>query len=256
MFNRLRLLLTHGIRFTALRFVAAALCPGFRMRYPAEWMADENFNAYLRLVGEAAPIKSISVSRHWMLYQLLRLTENVPGDTAECGVFRGAGSYLIVAFSERSGGAKSHHLFNSFEGLSEPKGCDGLLWRQGDFSAAPDSAMKLLARFSNVQSHRGWIPSRFHEVSERSFSFVHIDVDLYEPTRDSIEFFYPRLSPGAVLVCDDFGMTTCPGATKAIEEFLRGKPEKMIFLPDGGGFFIKGVATAINYRLAAQPGTE
>ena len=78
--------------------------------------------------------------------------------------------------------------------------------------------------------------------------FVHIDVDLYEPTRDSIEFFYPRLAPGAVVLCDDFGMPTCPGATKAIEEFLRDKPEKMLFLPDSGGFFIKGVATADNYH--------
>ena len=112
MLDRLRLLLTHGIRFTMLRFIAAVLSPKFRMRYPAEWMADENFNGYLRLVGEAAPLKSIGASRHWMLYQLLRLTENVPGDTAECGVYRGAGSYLIAAFVERARGAKAHHLFN------------------------------------------------------------------------------------------------------------------------------------------------
>jgi len=253
MLDRLRLLLTHGIRFTMLRFIAAALSPKFRMRYPAEWMADENFNAYLRLVGEAAPLKSIGASRHWMLYQLLRLTENVPGDTAECGVYRGAGSYLIAAFVERARGAKAHHLFDSFEGLSAPQGGDGPLWRQGDLSAAADSAMQLLARFSHVQCHPGWIPSRFPEVAGHSFSFVHIDVDLYEPTRDSIAFFYPRLAPGAVVLCDDFGMPTCPGATKAIEEFLRDKPEKMLFLPDSGGFFVKGVTTADNYALAGLP---
>ena len=250
MLSRLRLLLTHGVRFTMLRFIAAVLSPGFRMRYPATWMADEEFNAYLRLVGEAAPVKSIGASRHWMLYQLLRLTENVPGDTAECGVYRGAASYLIAAFAARSRGAKSHHLFDSFEGLSAPDGGDGPLWQQGDFSVPADSAMNLLSRFSNVQLHQGWIPERFPEVADRSFSFVHVDVDLSEPTRASIEFFYPRLSPGAVLVCDDFGMPTCPGATKAIEDFLRDKPEKMIFLSDGGGFFIKGVTTAATGGLA------
>jgi hypothetical protein len=47
-------------------------------------------------------------------------------------------------------------------------------------------------------------------------------------------------------------MPTCPGATKAIEEFLRDKPEKMLFLPDGGGFFVKGVATADNDALAGS----
>jgi hypothetical protein len=110
--------------------------------------------------------------------------------------------------------------------------------------------MKFLARFANVQVYRGWIPQRFGEVAARRFSFVHIDVDLYEPTRDSIEFFYPRLAPGAVLVCDDYGIVTCPGATKAIEDFLRDKPEKMLALTDGGGFFIKGVATSNAYRLS------
>ena len=33
---------------------------------------------------------------------------------------------------------------------------------------------------------KGWIPTRFQEVADRHFAFVHIDVDLYEPTRDSL----------------------------------------------------------------------
>jgi hypothetical protein len=119
MFSRLRrLLLTNGIRFTLLRFIAAALFPKFRMRYPALWMADADFNAYLRLLDESTSIKSIGAGRHRTIFQLLRLTEDVPGDTAECGVFRGAVSYLMAALVERSRVAKTHHLFDSFEGLS------------------------------------------------------------------------------------------------------------------------------------------
>jgi hypothetical protein len=72
-----------------------------------------------------------------------------------------------------------------------------------------------------------------------------VDVDLYEPTRDSIRFFYDRLNPGGILVCDDYLFMTCPGATEAIDEFLADKPEKMLGLPGGGGFFIKGCATAL-----------
>ncbi|HEX3704868.1 MAG TPA: TylF/MycF/NovP-related O-methyltransferase, partial [Vicinamibacterales bacterium] len=49
---------------------------------------------------------------------------------------------------------------------------------------------------------------------------LHIDVDLYEPTRDSIAFLYERMNPGGIVVCDDYGFMTCPGATKAIDEFL------------------------------------
>lgn len=243
--DRLRLLLTHGVGFTTLRFIAAALCPQFRMRYPVDWMADAEFNSYLRRVGESAPLKSIGAGRHWMIHQLLRLTEAVPGDTAECGVFRGATSYLIARFASRSVPPKTHHLFDSFEGLSIPDVKDGPLWRAGDFAADAGTVMGMLAQFSNVQAHAGWIPQRFDDVANLSFSFVHIDVDLHAPTRDSIEFFYPRLSPGAVLVCDDYGMGTCPGATEAVNTFLAGKPEKMIALTDGGGFFIKGTTTSL-----------
>jgi hypothetical protein len=91
-----------------------------------------------------------------------------------------------------------------------------------------------------IQIMRGWIPSRFAEVAEKKFSFVHIDVDLEKPTRDSLEFFYPRLSDGGILLCDDYGFDTCPGVTAAIDEFLALKPEKPIQLDAGGCFFIKG----------------
>ena len=90
---------------------------------------------------------------------------------------------------------------------------------------------------------KGWIPCRFGEIADRRFAFVHIDVDLYEPTRDALEFFYPRLNEGAVLVVDDYGFTSCPGATRAAEEVTGPLAEKMIALPDGGGFLIKGRAT-------------
>ena len=48
---------------------------------------------------------------------------------------------------------------------------------------------------------------------------------------------------GGLILCDDYGFTSCPGATKAINEFLQDKEEKMISLSGGGGFLIKGTET-------------
>ena len=101
-----------------------------------------------------------------------------------------------------------------------------------------------MKRIEAVKLYKGWIPSRFSDVDGNVFSFVHVDVDLYEPTLESVRFFYDRLSTGGVFVCDDYGFITCPGATAAIEEFLLSKPEKMVSLPGGGGFFIKGCVTS------------
>ena len=219
------------------------------MRYNVlDWMTDEPFLRYLRLVGESGGLKSINGGRRWMIYQLLRLTDKVPGDTAECGVYLAASSYLICSFIAQSALPKTHHLFDSFEGLSAPTPQDSSYWQPNDLKADFGEAAQRLSPFKNVQFHKGWIPERFNEVADRRFSFLHIDVDLYEPTRDSIAFFYPRMSAGAVIVCDDYGQSTCPGATKAIDEYLRDKPEKMVMLSDGGGFLIKGVSTSNSYN--------
>jgi hypothetical protein len=184
-----------------------------------------------------------------MIYQLVRLTDHVPGDTAECGVYRGGMSYLIASFLARSRLSKSHHRFDSFEGLSNPENEDGTHWHAHDMAVTLPVTKKLLAGFQNIYFYKGWIPNRFQEVADRQFSFVHIDVDLYQPTRDSIEFFYPRVPPGGIIVCDDYGSSVCPGAIKAINEFLEDKPEKMISLSDGGGFLIKGTPTSGDFNL-------
>jgi hypothetical protein len=184
-----------------------------------------------------------------MVYQLLRMTESIPGDTAECGVYRGASSFLICKFIENSAFSKTHHVFDSFEGLSEPVALDGEHWRKNDLQADLADTQRTLSSFGNVEFHKGWIPNRFFEVADRRFSFVHVDVDIYEPTRDSMAFFYPRMSEGGVILCDDYGFKSCPGATKAVDDFLDEKPEKMIALSDGGGFLVKGMPTSRPYSL-------
>jgi hypothetical protein len=184
--------------------------------------------------------------RRWAVHQLLRLTGAVRGDTAECGVYQGAGSYLMAAANRCLGGNRLHHAFDSFSGLSAPSALDGNYWTAGDLSAPLEAARANLAEFEDaVKFYQGWIPERFHDVAECRFRFVHIDVDLYEPTRDSLAFFYPRVEDGGIIVCDDYWFTTCPGATRAVDEFLANKPEKMLPLAQGGGFLVKGQATAL-----------
>ncbi|MGH6726108.1 MAG: TylF/MycF/NovP-related O-methyltransferase [Pseudolabrys sp.] len=207
-------------------------------------MDDDSFNRYLRKVGESGGLKSINAGRRLMINQLLRLTQQVPGDTAECGVYLGASSYLICSFIAGSALPKSHLMFDSFEGLSAPVGEDNTHWREHDLQVDFGETARRLSQFKNIHFYKGWIPDRFAEIVDRRFSFLHIDVDLYQPTRDSVAFFYPRMSAGGVIVCDDYGFASCAGATKAIDEYLADKPEKMVMLSDGGGFLIKGVATA------------
>ena len=240
-------LLVFGVRadelrgFRLLTFLARRWLPGYRFTWPElAWFRDTALGRVLARFDEA---DGFNAHRRLMLRELSRLTAGVPGDTAECGVYRGCGSYLIMEVNARLGGARTHHVFDSFAGLSAPGKEDGRYWTEGDLAVGLAEVQGNLSDLGQVAFYQGWIPDRFAEVAERHFAFVHVDVDLYEPTRDSVAFFYERLSPGGVFVCDDYGFLTCPGATAAMDEFLEGKPEKVVLLPGGGGFFIKGCVT-------------
>lgn len=227
-------------RFHALAALARWLLPEYRFKWPQmAWWDEPAFNAYLDRFGER---RSHNTDRRYAVSQLLRLVAAVDGDTAEVGVFAGAMSWLIL---EAGGRRRHHHLFDSFEGLSTPSAVDGGHWQAGALACAEDVVRRNLSAFEGAfTTYAGWVPTRFAEVESRRFAFVHVDVDLYEPTRDSLAFFYPRLQPGGILVCDDYNFTSCPGATRAVDEYLATRPEKMVGLSGGGGYLVKGTSTA------------
>ena len=89
-------------RFRILRRIAGWLVPEYRLKWPhMAWWQDEPFWRYLQRFEEDSGLNS---DRRWMMYQLLRITASLPGDTAECGAYFGAGSYLVprapAAFDE------------------------------------------------------------------------------------------------------------------------------------------------------------
>jgi hypothetical protein len=230
------------LAFNLVTKLAGRISPEYRFTWPhMSWWKNSGFNEYLRQFDEEV---GFNTHRRWMLAQLIRLTANVKGDTAECGVYKGCSSFAILKSNSGSTISRQHHIFDSFEGLSEPSNKDSEYWTSGDLSVGEGVVKQNLSEFSQISLYKGWIPSRFNEVSNLKFSFVHVDVDLYQPTFDSIAFFYDRLSDGGIFLCDDYGFDTCFGATAAIDEFLSSKSEKMIVLPDGGGFFIKSCITA------------
>lgn len=165
------------------------------------------------------------------LIELFRRTAYLEGSVAECGCWRGLSSYLICRElkAERPlfDGA-GYAIFDSFEGLSEPTVEDQpdilvddvsrirAMASRGNFSATLESLKSALGEFPGIEYRPGWIPDTFASVPERTYRFVHIDVDLYAPTFSSLTYFYPRLSPGACIVSDDYNW---PGARKAMREF-------------------------------------
>ena len=51
---------------------------------------------------------------------------------------------------------------------------------------------------------------------------------IYKSTKDCLEFYYPRLSPGGVILCDDYNSRTWPGVKKAVDEYFAVTEETII----------------------------
>lgn len=201
--------------------------------------SDTAFSADFSLV---CPEADYTYERKFNLDQLFKLVIGIEGDVAECGTFKGGSAFFLARHIANRKLAKRLCLFDSFQGLSTPADIDGNWWTAGDLCSSMQELrrnLEPLGKLDFVELYQGWIPQRFSEVSGRRFCFVHIDVDLARPTKDSLEFFYPRLNKGAVLLFDDYGFDSCPGVTQVVDEFMCDKPELLVNLSAGGAFFIK-----------------
>ena len=147
--------------------------------------------------------------------------ENIPGDVAELGVFRGEFAALInEAFPDRT-----IHLFDTFAGfpaedveVDKTQGLSGA--KVGDFSETDKAAVeKRLPRKEKAVFHEGYFPTTFSSCTEKTFAFVSVDADLYAPTAAALPLFWDRLSPGGVLLVHDVNSTQFSGAGKAVREF-------------------------------------
>lgn len=178
------------------------------------------------------------LDRRFTLIEWARSVKGLAGSTAECGVLRGTGSALICKTLEGTYTGGARHLgFDSFEGLPEPRAEDRvtakdgpkvLEWKQGHLATPKEIAAATLKEFDFCELHQGWIPDCLTPARDRRFRLVHIDVDLYEPTLQCLDFFYPRMVQGGVFFFDDYGSMSCPGARQAIDEFFAGKPEAIV----------------------------
>lgn len=193
------------------------------------WMSDVTF---LDLWRNISSNTMIDVSRAYMLYQFLLNAREVSGAAAEVGVWRGGTGQLITATLS----PKNIFLFDTFAGLPaiSPR-WDKDYHVEGDFdNTSYADVINLFSKNKNVTVCKGIFPESITDqvTSTKNFCFVHVDVDLYQSTKDCCEFFYPLLSEGGIMIFDDYGFGTCPGVRSAVNEFFKDK-KGHFYLPTG-----------------------
>ncbi|WP_189111231.1 TylF/MycF/NovP-related O-methyltransferase [Streptomyces camponoticapitis] len=172
---------------------------------------------------------------------------NIPGDIVECGVWRGgsmqACAKTLLALGETDRGL---HLFDTFEGMPPPtaedlrrdgKSAEELLAAQGK-----DRPIWAIASLEDVQAGFERVPypgERVHYVqglvedtvpqqAPEQISILRLDTDWYASTKHELEFLYPRLVSGGVLLIDDYGYWQ--GSRQAVDEFLEKTGERLLML--------------------------
>jgi O-methyltransferase len=181
--------------------------------------------------------ESIATSDDYFRYATLGLAaqrvldEAIPGAFAEVGVWRGETS----AFLKRAAPERRLYLFDTFAGFPEadlPPAVEDTRFRD----TSEGAVRRRLGPSPNVVFRPGYVPATLKGLEDETFAFVLLDLDLLEPTRASLEFFYPRLSPGGYLIVHDYNNPESDWACKrATDDFLAGRPEQLVELADVWG---------------------
>lgn len=166
----------------------------------------------------------------------LALDEGVEGDFAELGVYKGNSARLLADILRVRAPERTLHLFDTFGGF-DSRDLSGVDAEVPILFA--DVSLAAVQEFVGLEAcawHPGYFPDSAVTVdAEHKFALIHLDADLYEPMKAALEFFYERLSRGAVVIVHDYSSGHWPGTPKAVDEFLADKPERLILMPDKSG---------------------
>lgn len=201
------------------------------------WNGYGETSKYVHL---AEPYTLVTPERLYVLYALALNAVRLHGEFWECGVYKGGTARMLAEFlaSDAPPGVRLH-LFDTFNGM--PKTDKDLdLHQEGDFSDTSLADVQLrVGNRERVVFHRGWIPETFRDMQNSVVAMAHVDVDIYRSVLDCCEFIYPRLQVGGVMVFDDYGFPSCPGARRAVDEYFANKQESPIVLQTGQAIVIR-----------------
>jgi hypothetical protein len=183
---------------------------------------------------------------------------DIPGDVVECGVWRG-GSMQAVArtLMQLDAADRDLHLFDTFEGMPPPTEQDrrisggptaeemletqpktGLVWAVASLEDVQAGMAQSGYPAERVHYHPGRVQDTIPEHAPERIALMRLDTDWYESTKHELEHLYDRVSPGGVVIIDDYDYWE--GSRKAVDEFIAATGARLLLVPiDTGRIAVK-----------------
>lgn len=156
------------------------------------------------------------------LFKVAQSCKKTKGMYAEVGVYSGETAKIIW----HAKGERRFAIFDTFEGIPEVEDIDKKEFEKGGWYASLENVKDFLKDCDEIEIVRGIFPESGKDYVGERFAFVHLDVDTYKSTKGCLEFFYPRMNKGGVIVSHDYQLVE--GVTKAFDEFFIDKPEVVL----------------------------
>jgi O-methyltransferase len=201
--------------------------PVFHKANYAPWVEDEGFQKiYSAVRGHTL----VDIYRLWELWCLVGETQHLPGNLLEIGVWRGGSAAVMAARLMREDGP-SLYLCDTFYGVVKAGPLDSY-YRGGEHAdTSPQVVMQLLENNlpdARVKILNGVFPEETGaQVVDQIFRLVHVDVDVYQSADDILNFVWPRMPSGGVVVYDDYGFSQCAGIAAHVNE-QRGMADRLV----------------------------
>ena len=176
-------------------------------------------NSFLKLPDLSRILDIRSATLHRMAN---RITEQrIPGSIAELGVYRGDIAWQLNAlFPERE-----LLLFDTFQGFdekdvkTEKERCFSRAEIQNFSDTSADYVKSRLPFPNQALFYPGYFPETTCGLPDRQFALVSLDTDLYEPILTGLQYFYPRLSSGGMILLHDYNNTQFRGCKEAVRQY-------------------------------------
>jgi hypothetical protein len=186
---------------------------------------------------------------YWRLHVALWCANHaskLPGDFAECGVWRGFLTTAILTALDWEPLGKTFYLFDTFDGLRESHLTAGeranrqkLDHLNGYFRDTYGFVSEHFARFPRVKLVRGTVPETLETVPIDRISYLSIDMNCVEPEIAAGNFFWDKLVPGGVILLDDYGFVSYEEQKRGWNAFAAARGTKILALPTGQGLILK-----------------